>query len=119
MADKKAGIASREKMVSKESWACIKKAPLNAPRIPPKRPIPNIQATPVARPCFAGDARRLILPAFGSLTGGLAAEDPAIRENFAGPYRAMLVARGRLLAVPCGNDVPRDDATASRIVAGR
>ena len=79
----------------------------------------NLRGRPVARPCFAGDARRLILPAFGSLTGGLAAEDPAIRENFAGPYRAMLVARGRLLAVPCGNDVPRDDATASRIVAGR
>ena len=42
--------ASKEKIVSKESWACIRNAPLKAPRMPPKRPIPNIQATPVARP---------------------------------------------------------------------
>lgn len=68
----------------------------------------------VSRPCFASDARRLILPAFGSLTGGMACEDPVIAENFTGPYRAMLVARGRLLSVPCAND-----ATASRITAAR
>lgn len=68
----------------------------------------------VSRPCFAGDAQRLILPAFGSLTGGLACEDPVIGENFPGPYNAMLVARGRVLAVPCAND-----ATASRKAAAR
>jgi hypothetical protein len=68
----------------------------------------------VSRPCFAGDAQRLILPAFGSLTGGLACEDPVIGGNFSGPYRAMLVAKGRLLAIPCAND-----ATASRMAAAR
>lgn len=64
----------------------------------------------VARPCFVGDARRLILPAFGALTGGLDVAAPAIAANFAGRYRAMLVAQGRLLSFPCG------DATASCVV---
>lgn len=68
----------------------------------------------VARPCFAGDARRLILPAFGALAGGLDVTAPAIAENFPGRYRAMLVARGRLLSFPCGNSAARD-VTASRL----
>ena len=75
---------------------------------------PKLRATvrgrTLSRPCFAGDDRRLILPAFGSLTGGLAVESPAIARNFDGAYCAMLVARGRLLSMPCrgavGNDVP-------------
>lgn len=54
----------------------------------------------VRRACFAGDERRLILPAFGSLAGGLDVGDPAIAANFPGDYRAMLVARGDLLAFP-------------------
>ena len=76
----------------------------------------NIRGRRVARACFAGDDRRLILPAFGSLTGGLAAEDPVIAANFDGPYRAMLAARGRHLSFPCPGRTP-DDATASRRVA--
>lgn len=32
----------------------------------------------VTRPCFVRSDTRLILPAFGSLTGGMAADDPAI-----------------------------------------
>jgi DNA ligase-associated metallophosphoesterase len=76
----------------------------------------SIRGRPVSRPCFAGDDRRLILPAFGSLTGGLAAEDRVIAGNFSGAYHAMLVARGRLLRFPCGNGTVAD-ATASRAVA--
>ena len=76
----------------------------------------NIRGRHVSRPCFAGDARRLILPAFGALTGGLAAEDPVIAANFSGPYEAMLVARGRHLRFPCAGRV-RNDATASRAAA--
>ncbi|RYD43913.1 MAG: ligase-associated DNA damage response endonuclease PdeM [Sphingomonadales bacterium] len=76
----------------------------------------NIRGRSVSRPCFAGDDRRLILPAFGSLTGGLAAGDGVIAKNFSGPYHAMLVARGRLLRFPCGGGSTAD-ATASRIVA--
>lgn len=75
----------------------------------------NVRGRHVSRPCFAGDGKRLILPAFGSLTGGLAADDRAIAENFAGPYHAMLVARGRVLRFPCSGNAPAD-ATASRAV---
>lgn len=79
----------------------------------------NIRGRSVSRPCFAGDSKRLILPAFGALTGGLAAEDPVIAANFGGPYEAMLVARGRQLRFPCPGR-PAGDATASRtIAAGR
>jgi len=77
----------------------------------------TIRGRGVARACFAGDARRLILPAFGSLTGGLDAQDAAIAENFSGRYRAMLVAQGRLLSFPC-RGAAGDDATASRIAIG-
>lgn len=75
----------------------------------------NVRGRHVSRPCFVGDEQRLILPAFGSLAGGLAATDPVIAENFAGPYRAMLVARGRQLCFPCPGRA-RDDATATRIL---
>jgi hypothetical protein len=74
----------------------------------------TVRGRHVSRPCFAGDDRRLILPAFGTLTGGLAVTDPVIAENFVGPYRAMLVAGDRQLCFPCA-DRTRDDATASRI----
>jgi len=72
----------------------------------------HVRGRLVSRPCFVGDARRLILPAFGSLTGGLACADSAISENFAGPYDAMLVAGGRQLRFPCPGR-SADAATAS------
>lgn len=72
----------------------------------------NVRGRKVTRPCFAGDAQRLILPAFGSLTGGLAVQDPVIAANFVGPYQAMLVAQGRYLRFPCTGRA-HSDATAS------
>jgi DNA ligase-associated metallophosphoesterase len=77
----------------------------------------NVRGRHVSRPCFASDGQRLILPAFGSFTGGLDVEDAAIAVNFSGPYRAMLAARGRLLSIPCAISAG-NDATASRIAAG-
>ena len=71
----------------------------------------NLRGRTVSRPCFAGDERRLILPAFGSLTGGLDVGDAAIAANFAGDYRAMLIADGKLLSLGCGRTLA-DDATA-------
>ena len=44
-------------------------------------------------PCFLIDAQRVILPAFGAYTGGLAAQDPALAALF-GP-RAIAVLTGR------------------------
>lgn len=77
-----------------------------------------VRSRAVSRPCFAGDDRRLILPAFGSLTGGLDVRDPAIAENFAGDYRAMLVSRQRLLGFPCPPPAG-GDVTASRSIRAR
>lgn len=71
----------------------------------------QLRGRPVSRPCFAGDARRLILPAFGSLTGGLDVGDNAIAANFEGDYRAMLVADGKLLSLRCAAGAA-DDVTA-------
>jgi uncharacterized protein len=45
---------------------------------------------PVRRACFACGERALILPAFGSLTGGLDIDDPVIARLFAGPYAALV-----------------------------
>lgn len=47
------------------------------------------------RRCFVGDERRLLLPAFGSYTGGLDVFEPAIAGLFEGGFRAALLgARG-------------------------
>lgn len=76
----------------------------------------TLRGRSVSRPCFAGDARRLILPAFGSLTGGLDVAAPAIGANFSGAYDAMLVAEGRLLSFACA-PARGDDATARAVRA--
>ncbi len=45
--------------------------------------------------CFVGDGARLMLPAFGTYTGGLNVLDPAIRSLFRGGFRVHLLgARG-------------------------
>ncbi len=43
------------------------------------------------RRCFASDARRVILPAFGAFTGGLDLEDEAFDGLFGGPLTAWLL----------------------------
>jgi hypothetical protein len=45
----------------------------------------------VTRPCFVRSATRLILPAFGAYTGGMAADDPAIL-SLTGPGSEALIA---------------------------
>lgn len=72
----------------------------------------KLRGRSIARPCFVGDSERLIMPAFGSFTGGLDVEDAAIAANFIGNYRAMLVADQRLLTFPCGAQAA-NDVTAS------
>ncbi len=44
----------------------------------------------VTRPCFLFDARRVVLPAFGTYTGGLSWTDPALRALFPGAACAVL-----------------------------
>jgi DNA ligase-associated metallophosphoesterase len=52
------------------------------------------------RRCFAGDDRRVLLPAFGSYTGGLAVFDPAIAGLFEHGFRATLLGEREVHAVP-------------------
>lgn len=51
------------------------------------------RGVPVVRRCFLSDARRLILPAFGTYTGGLDARDPVFDALLGGEARAWLVGR--------------------------
>ena len=51
--------------------------------------------------CFAGDGRRLILPAFGAYAGGLNVLDPAISGLLRRPFHAWMLGTGRLFPLPC------------------
>ncbi|RMB07710.1 ligase-associated DNA damage response endonuclease PdeM [Eilatimonas milleporae] len=58
------------------------------------------RGTTVRRKCFVEDGNRLILPAFGTYTGGLDVRDPAIEILMQGEWRAHIVTRDRLVSVP-------------------
>ena len=51
-------------------------------------------------PCLVEDGRRLIMPAFGSFTGGLAVSDPAIGVFFPHGFVAHLATKHGMLSVP-------------------
>jgi hypothetical protein len=67
----------------------------------PKATMPT-RARGVTRPCFVTDARRLLLPAFGALTGGLDIADAAIAGLFPRGGRAFLLGSERLFSFPTG-----------------
>lgn len=50
----------------------------------------SLKGARLARPCFLLDATRLILPAFGTYTGGLDADHPALRALLRPPIQAVL-----------------------------
>jgi len=54
----------------------------------------------VARRCFVATATKLILPAFGSLTGGLDVTHPEIRRATGSPAEALVPVADRLLRFP-------------------
>lgn len=54
----------------------------------------------VSRRCFVATARKLILPAFGSLTGGLDASHPEIVRALGGPGEALVPVQDKLLRFP-------------------
>lgn len=62
----------------------------------------NLRGRSQARPCAVASSRKLILPAFGALTGGLDAADPAIIQAMqpADAIDALLGARGKLVQYP-------------------
>jgi len=52
-----------------------------------------LRGTLISRPCFLADARRVILPAFGTFTGGLDIRDAAFDGLVDGDATAMLTGR--------------------------
>jgi uncharacterized protein len=53
-----------------------------------------------SRRCFAGDGRRLVMPAFGAYTGGLNVRDAAFANVFATlAFTAHMLGEGRLYAI--------------------
>jgi DNA ligase-associated metallophosphoesterase len=54
----------------------------------------------VSRPCFVAGRRKLILPSFGVLTGGMDAADPAILDTVGRDARALVAVQERLLDFP-------------------
>jgi uncharacterized protein len=52
------------------------------------------------RRCFAADARRIILPAFGAYAGGLDVGDSAIASLFGGRFHAFMLGEERVYAIP-------------------
>ena len=71
----------------------------------PKLRLP-LRAGAVSRPCFLFDEARLILPAFGTYTGGLDADHPALRSLLAPTARAVLTGEPTV-AVPLARALAR------------
>jgi uncharacterized protein len=60
----------------------------------------NLKGRHVARRCFVLSATKLIMPAFGSLTGGLDAHHPEILRSVGGGAAALVPMSDRLLRFP-------------------
>jgi DNA ligase-associated metallophosphoesterase len=60
----------------------------------------NLHGRHVSRRCFVATATKLIMPAFGSLTGGLDAGHPEILRSVGAPAAALVPVSDRLLRFP-------------------
>jgi DNA ligase-associated metallophosphoesterase len=60
----------------------------------------EVRGRQLSRRCFVDDGRRLLLPAFGSYTGGLDVLDPAIASLFADGFQATLLGEQGVHALP-------------------
>lgn len=60
----------------------------------------TVRGRRIARRCFVHSDRKIILPAFGALTGGLDAADPAIGRAVGRPAQALVPTPDRLLRFP-------------------
>ena len=60
----------------------------------------TVRGKQVARRCFVATERKLVLPAFGALTGGLDAGHPAIGRAVGAPAQALVPLADRLLRFP-------------------
>lgn len=69
----------------------------------------------VSRPCYVCDGHRIILPAFGSLTGGLDAGDPAITGLLSDGAEALIPAAGRLLRFAVSGQTAASNASGPKL----
>ena len=60
----------------------------------------QVRGRAIARRCFAVTATKIVLPAFGALTGGLDVGDPALARALGGAVTAMVPTAERLLRFP-------------------
>ncbi|TPG16723.1 ligase-associated DNA damage response endonuclease PdeM [Sphingomonas koreensis] len=60
----------------------------------------TVRGRRVARRCFVATDRKLVLPAFGALTGGLDADHPEIVRAVGGQAQALIALPDRLLRFP-------------------
>lgn len=60
----------------------------------------RVRGKPVARRCFVATATKLILPAFGSLTGGLDVDHPEIVRAVGRGAQALVPVADRMLSFP-------------------
>ena len=60
----------------------------------------RVRGRQVARRCFVATANKLVLPAFGSLTGGLDVDHPALRRAVGAGAQALVPVEDRLLRFP-------------------
>ena len=60
----------------------------------------RVRGRSVARRCFVATATKLVLPAFGSLTGGLDPDHPALIDAVGRDAQALVALEGRLLRFP-------------------
>jgi DNA ligase-associated metallophosphoesterase len=60
----------------------------------------NLRGRHVARRCFVAGPTKLILPAFGALTGGLDVDHPEIKRAMGGKAEALIPIADRLLRFP-------------------
>lgn len=60
----------------------------------------RVRGRQVARRCFVATARKLVLPAFGSLTGGLDPTHPGIRRAVGRDAEALVPIEDRMLRFP-------------------
>lgn len=68
----------------------------------------TLRGRQIARPCAVASESRMILPAYGTLTGGMNAADPAILAALqpAGRIDAVLPAAGKLVRYPLWRAAP-------------
>ena len=60
----------------------------------------NLKLRRISAPCFIEDSRHMILPAFGSFTGGLNILDKAIQSVLTAPQSAYICHAGKIYHLP-------------------